>query len=64
MTPPRFAMPPGEPQRGGCPDCDAEQVLSEWSPGVLRLEVRHDATCPTWRAMLRRARPDRPDTTN
>jgi hypothetical protein len=34
-----------------CPDCLSEQSLVEYSPGVLLLEVRHDETCPSYRAM-------------
>jgi hypothetical protein len=34
-----------------CPDCSSEQSLVEHAPGVMLLEVRHDATCPTYRAM-------------
>lgn len=29
-----------------CSDCDADAELTEVSPGVLVLEVRHDPTCP------------------
>jgi hypothetical protein len=34
-----------------CPDCLSEQSLVEHSPGVMVLEVRHDQTCPSYRAM-------------
>jgi hypothetical protein len=34
-----------------CPDCLSEQELVEHSPGVMVLEVRHDETCPSYRAM-------------
>ncbi|MFF1702581.1 hypothetical protein [Streptomyces sp. NPDC058252] len=34
---------------GGCDDCTAEQGLAEVQPGIWTLNVRHDATCPTWR---------------
>lgn len=35
----------------GCPDCTATQELTQYSPGVMILEIRHDNTCPTYRAM-------------
>lgn len=34
-----------------CPDCNAEVTVSPSPLGILRAEVRHDATCPTFRAM-------------
>jgi hypothetical protein len=34
-----------------CPDCLSEQSLVEHGPGVLLLGVRHDETCPSYRAM-------------
>lgn len=34
-----------------CPDCLSEASLVEHAPGVMLLEVRHDDTCPTYRAM-------------
>ncbi len=36
-----------------CPDCDSRARLTAYTPGVLILEVRHDDTCPTYRAMHR-----------
>lgn len=37
---------------GGCDDCTAYQVLTETEPNLIVLEVRHDATCPTYRAIV------------
>jgi hypothetical protein len=34
-----------------CPDCLSEQSLVQHAPGVMVLEVRHDRTCPSYRAM-------------
>lgn len=34
-----------------CPDCNSELDLAVVSPGVLRVVIRHDATCPTFRAL-------------
>lgn len=31
---------------GGCLDCNADQALEETAPGVWKLTVRHDPTCP------------------
>lgn len=36
-----------------CPDCLSEQSLMADSPGVMLLVVRHDRTCPSYRAMGR-----------
>lgn len=46
-----FGMPLGEvvEHSGACPDCDADARLTEWEPGVYRLEIRHDDACPTHR---------------
>lgn len=42
---------------GGCPDCDAVQVVDRIGPNVYGLTVRHDDTCPTYRRIVaRRAR--------
>ncbi len=38
-------------QHGACPDCDAHLSIRDDGSGVLLGEVRHDDTCPTWRAM-------------
>ncbi len=46
----------GQRLAGGCEDCNAEQVLSEHSPGVFVLEIRHDPTCPTYRRIVARRR--------
>lgn len=35
---------------GGCDDCDAWQTLTNEGPGIYRLTVHHDSTCPAWRA--------------
>lgn len=37
-----------------CPDCLADTELIQEQPGLYRLKVMHDATCPTYRAMTRR----------
>jgi len=34
-----------------CPDCNATAGLREIHPGVVVIEVRHDETCPTYKAM-------------
>ncbi|MDP9093406.1 MAG: hypothetical protein M3N95_10835 [Actinomycetota bacterium] len=34
-----------------CPDCHARKNLTEHTPGVFVLDIEHDATCPTYRAM-------------
>jgi hypothetical protein len=39
-----------------CPDCDASTSLTEDAPGVLVLEVAHDATCPQYRRITGSAR--------
>ena len=44
------------PLDNACPDCDADTMLTEQSPRVFVLEIRHDTTCPTYCA--RRARGD------
>lgn len=38
---------------GGCPDCDAYQVITQEHPGVYVLTVHHDDTCPSYRTMTR-----------
>jgi len=35
---------------GGCPTCNAEQMVTERSPGVWVLTVAHDAQCTVLRA--------------
>lgn len=37
----------------GCPDCDADVTLRQAATGVWQLQVAHDGTCPTYRAMTR-----------
>lgn len=37
-----------------CLDCNSETELVELVPGVFRLNVAHDATCPTLRRMVGR----------
>jgi len=39
---------------GACPDCDADVSLTEMAdaPGVFVAEVRHDPTCPRYRAIV------------
>ncbi len=37
-----------------CPDCLSETTRPVQDRGIWRIEVRHDDTCPTWRAMQRR----------
>jgi len=44
----------GKSIRGGCEDCSAVQEVDLISPGVYGLTVRHDHTCPTYRAMVAR----------
>lgn len=34
-----------------CPDCIAETRLEQHGPGLYRLVVAHDDTCPTFRQM-------------
>lgn len=34
-----------------CPDCDSEVHYWTDDLGMDRVDVRHDDTCPTWRAM-------------
>lgn len=34
-----------------CPDCNSDTELSELVPGVFRLAVLHDETCPTLRRL-------------
>ncbi|BFP50649.1 hypothetical protein SCMC78_04560 [Streptomyces sp. CMC78] len=33
-----------------CGDCLATAELTEVKPGIVMLEVKHDLTCPTYRA--------------
>lgn len=40
---------------GGCDDCTAYQTMTQDAPGVYRLTVHHDGTCPSYRAMTNRA---------
>ena len=34
-----------------CPDCDSIVTAEEVEPNIFRVNVSHDDTCPTWRAM-------------
>jgi len=34
-----------------CQDCDADLRVTENPPGVFRLSIIHDSTCPTFRRM-------------
>jgi hypothetical protein len=36
---------------GGCMDCDAYQVVTVLDGGHSIINIRHDDTCPTFRAM-------------
>lgn len=38
---------------GDCPDCNADTELARDPdhPGVWRLNIRHDDTCPTYRRL-------------
>lgn len=36
-----------------CPDCNADTRLEHLAPGVHRLKVMHDETCPTYAAMTK-----------
>lgn len=36
-----------------CPDCDADTELIEDQPGIWRLKVMHDDTCPVLLSMDR-----------
>ena len=38
---------------GGCDDCHAYQTVVRITDGYYRLNVHHDDTCPTYRAVLR-----------
>lgn len=49
-----FGLRPGYfPSSGDCPDCDAdtELVANPEHPGIWHLNIRHDDTCPSYRAM-------------
>ncbi|MGC4174278.1 hypothetical protein [Demequina sp.] len=37
---------------GGCEDCDAYQTVEVTAPGIYSLQVHHDATCPTYMAIV------------
>ena len=41
---------------GSCPDCGSSAALGESPPGVFRLVVAHDPTCPWLRAQEGRGR--------
>lgn len=50
-----FGLRPGySPSSGDCPDCDAYTELSRDSTGIWHLSIRHDDTCPAYRAMKAR----------
>lgn len=36
---------------GPCLDCPADLTTTQLLPGVWRLEVAHEPTCPTYRAL-------------
>ena len=44
------------PNSGDCPDCaaDTELVPNPDDPGVWHLNIRHDDTCPFFRAIQRK----------
>lgn len=44
-----------EPVPGGCPRCDAYQVLQVVGPGVFVMKVVHDDWCEEFRAMHSRS---------
>jgi hypothetical protein len=39
---------------GGCEDCDAYQTVEPTEPGVYKLTVHHDASCPHYRQIVAR----------
>jgi hypothetical protein len=41
-------------QRSRCPDCNSDVDYAFDQLGVLHLTIRHDDTCPTWRAIQKR----------
>ncbi len=41
-------------ERYHCPDCVSETELTELAPGVFRLAVLHDETCPVLRRLADR----------
>ena len=50
-----FGLTPGYTRSSGhCPDCDADTELRQDTAGVWQLFIRHDDTCPTYRAMKAR----------
>lgn len=46
----------GDRLPGGCSACHAEQTVRRDAPGVYRLTVHHDNTCPALRRLTRRRR--------
>lgn len=40
-----------DPRVAACEDCIAGKVLTEIRPGVFVLEIKHDITCPFFRAL-------------
>lgn len=36
-----------------CPDCNVDKHVVEDEPGLYRIVVMHDSTCPTYRVMSR-----------
>ena len=47
----RLAQMAGREIPGGCMDCDAYQVVTVLDGGHSIINIRHDDTCPTFRAM-------------
>lgn len=39
-----------------CPDCNSEIDVQIVAPGIYRLTIRHDDTCPNYRAMKKENR--------
>ncbi len=37
---------------GGCDDCSAYQTVDASQAPIYRVNVHHDASCPSYRAML------------
>lgn len=37
---------------GGCPDCSAYQTVDASHAPIYRVNVHHDESCPSYRAML------------
>ncbi len=41
----------GVRRSGPCPDCPADIGLTRLAPGVWRIDIQHEDTCPAYRAM-------------